>query len=209
MKQSIIFLAVIFLNIFTSLAQMSKIENETSFVKKMELSASAFKSMESDFKQIKRIGAFNQDINSSGKFYYKANDKIALNYTAPLSYLVVINGDKMKMESDGKKNIMSLKDNKQMFEMNNILMACMTGNFSKISNTCQLKYYEDNQQYLVSIEPKNENVKKYIIRFDIYLNKKDLSVDTLRVSETENDYTEYHFSNKKYNTLINDSLFKL
>jgi len=37
---------------------------------------------------------FDQDIISFGKFYYKTNDKMYLNYTVPRPYLIVINGNK-------------------------------------------------------------------------------------------------------------------
>ena len=202
-------LIVFFLNIFASFAQMEKIENATALINQMAQSILSVKSIESDFSQIKHINAFNRDITSSGKFYYMASDKISMNYVNPLSYLIVINGDKIKIESDGRKNIMNLQDNKQLNEMHSMLTACMTGNFSGISSDYRMEFYENVQFYLVTVMPVNESIKKYIIQFDIYLNKRDMSVDKLRITETESDYTEYHFSNKKFNTLNNDGLFKL
>jgi outer membrane lipoprotein-sorting protein len=209
MKRTIICLTIVFLNIAPSFAQMKKIENVARFVQQMEQNASSVKSIESDFQQIKHLDTFDHDITSSGKFYYKASDKISLNYETPLPYLVVINDNKIKIESDGNKNIMNLKDNKQMREMHSMMMVCMTGNLANISNDYLSEFYEDGQSYLVTVKPVNENIKKYILQFDIYLNKKDLSVDKLRISEIENDYTEYYFNNKKFNTLNNDILFNL
>ena len=208
MKQSIIYFTVIFLSISTSFAQMKKMENVDSFVKQMEQNTSSVKSIESDFKQIKHIDAFNQDIVSSGKFYYyKVNDKICLNYVMPRPYLVLMNSSKIKIESEGKKNVMNLKDNKQMQEMHNMLKVCMTGKLSNISKDYRMEFYEDGQYYLIIVKPVNESANKYIL--DVYLNKKDMSIDKLRISESESDYTEYHFINKKLNTLSNDTLFKI
>ena len=34
-----------------------------------------------------------------------------------------------------------------------------------------------------------------------------MSVQTLRLSENAKDYTEYHFTNRKYNTLTSDEKF--
>jgi outer membrane lipoprotein-sorting protein len=175
----------------------------------MEQNALSVKSIESDFKQIKHINAFKQDIVSEGKFYYKAIDKIRLNYTLPLSYQIVIISDKIKIESNGKKNIINLRDNKQMKEMHRILTASMTGNFSGLSGDYHIEYFDNGQFYLVYIKPVNENIIKYVTQFDIYLNKRDMSVNKLRISETEGDYTEYDFYNKKLNTLKSDELFKI
>jgi len=207
MKQSIIFLTIILLSISTSFAQMKKMENIDSFVKKMEQNASSVKSIESDFKQIKYIGAFKRSIVSLGKFYYKANDKISLHYVVPQPYRVVINGDKIKIESNGKKNVMNLKDNKQMQEMNNMLTVCMTGDLSNLSKDYRMEIYEDGQYYLINVKHVNESANKYML--DVYLNKKDMSVEKMRISENENDYTEYHFSNIKLNKLKNDILFNI
>ena len=199
MKQLIIYLAVIYLSILSSFAQMKKMENAANFVKQIEQNVSSVKSFESDFRQTKHIEAFNQDITSSGKFYYRANGKITLNYLTPLPYLIEISGDTIKLESDGKKNVMPLKNNKMLKEMNSIILACITGKFSNISNDYRMEFYENEQSYLITVIPVNENIKKYITQFDIYFNKKEISVDKLRISETKGDYTEYYFSNKKFN----------
>ena len=209
MRQLILFLAMFFLSAFASFAQMKKMENVSLFVKQMERSLAQVKSVESDFKQIKHIEDFNQDIASSGKFFYVPNDKICLKYAKPLPYLVVINGAKIKLLSGGKKNIMNLKDNKQMQEMQYLLTTCFTGNLLNISNSYHTEFYEDESFYLATIKPVNENVKKEIIQFDIYLNRKDMRVDKLRIYETAGDYTEYSFSNMKFNTLISNALFKI
>ena len=206
LKKTIIYLIVILLNISTSFAQMKKMENADSFIKKMEQSASTVKSIECNFKQIKYISSFKQNIVSLGRFYYK-EEKISLHYVKPRPYLVVINGGKIKIESLGKKNIMNLKDNKEMQEMNNMLKVCMTGNLSDVSKDYRMEFFEDDQYYMINVKHVNESANKY--KLDLYLNKKDISVDKMRMSEAEGDYTEYQFINKKLNTIKNDDLFKL
>jgi len=204
--KTIIYLIVILLNISTSFAQMKKMENVNSFVKKIEQTSSSVKSIESNFKQIKYISSFKQSIVSLGRFYYK-EDKISLHYVTPRPYLVVINGGKIKIESPGKKNIMDLKDNKEMLEMNNMIKVCMTGNLSNVSKDYNMEFFEDDQYYMINVKPVNESAKKYML--DLYFNKKDMAVDKMRMFENEDDYTEYQFINKKLNTLKNDDLFKI
>ena len=209
MRRLIFFLATVFLSISVSFAQMKKIENVSLFMKQMEQRVTPVKSVESDFKQIKHINDFDQDITSSGKFFYVPSNKICLKYAKPRPYLIVINGNKIKIESDGKKNIMNLKDNKQMQEIQYVLSICLSGNFSNISSDYRTEFYEDESFYLATIKSVNESVKKDITQFDIYLNKKDMSVGKLRISETKGDYTEYNFSNIKLNTLSGEALFKI
>jgi outer membrane lipoprotein-sorting protein len=208
MKRFILFLSIFSLS-FAAFAQMKPLENSAPLVKRMEQTASSLKSIESNFKQTKHIEAFRQDIVSSGRFFCLMPDKIRLNYSSPKSYSVVLNGDKMKMESGGKKNVMNLKDNRQLQEMRKLLTACMTGRLSSLSGDYQTKFFEDGQFYLITVLPLREDIKKSVEKFDIYLLKKDMSVDRLRIAETAGDYTEYQFSNKKINTQNNHSFFDI
>ncbi|MDU1890198.1 MAG: outer membrane lipoprotein carrier protein LolA [Dysgonomonas sp.] len=187
---------------------MKKITDIDAFKKKIEQTASSVKSIESDFTQIKHLDIFDDNITSKGKFYYKHSDKICLEYTTPSKYLIVINGEKLKIVSDGKKNVMSLNSNKVMKEMRSMLASCMSGNISQVSGY-QMEFFENAQQYLVKIKPTNKSVQEYISGFDIYFDKKDLSVSKLRISEAGNNYTDYLFTNKKYNSLNDEKKFSV
>lgn len=95
-----------------------------------------------------------------------------MEYFRPMDYLIVINGSKLKIVSDGKKNIMNLSANKMMGQMQDMLTACMIGDLSKMSSNYQLAYFEDAQFYLVKIKPVNKAVQAYITGIEIYLDKK-------------------------------------
>ena len=124
-------------------------------------------------------------------------------------YLIVINGSKLKIVSDGKKSIMNLSSNKMMAQMQDMLTACMIGDLSKMSSNYLLEYFEDARYYLVKIKPTNKAVQAYIAGIEIYLDKKDMSVHKLRLSETATNYTEYEFYNKKFNSLKNETKFAI
>ncbi|MDL2213003.1 outer-membrane lipoprotein carrier protein LolA, partial [Bacteroides sp. OttesenSCG-928-N06] len=111
--------------------------------------------------------------------------------------------------SDGKTNVMNLSANKMMNQMQDMLTACMVGDLSRLSSDYELTYFEDDSNYFVRIKPVNKNILAYIVGIEIYLDKKDLSVNKLRLSETETNYTEYLFKNKKFNTLTDEKIFKI
>ena len=62
---------------------------------------------------------------------------------------------------------------------------------------------------MVKIKPTNKAVQAYIAGIEIYLDKKDMSVHKLRLSETATNYTEYEFYNKKFNSLKNETKFAI
>lgn len=189
-------------------AQTKKIQDIEAFKQKINKVASSIKAIECDFVQTKHMEIFNEDIVSSGKFYYQNEDKICLDYLKPTKYMIVINGNKIKTVSDGKKNIVNLKSNKVMKEMRSMLAACMSGNITQISGY-KMEYFEDAKFYLIKIIPTSQDVKSYISQFDVYMDKNDMSVSKLRITEIGNNYTDYLFKNKKFNQLTNENIFSV
>lgn len=205
-----LFLSILLLclaNVTVEAQQMKKLNNLKEFESRLLQEAQSIESIESDFTQVKYMDVFDETITSKGKFYYKKSNKICMDYARPLNYLIVINGPKLKIVSDGKKSIMNLNSNKMMNEMQDMLTACMVGDLSKMTTNYQLEYFEDANNYLVKIRPTSKAVQTYINNIQIYLNKKDMSVNKLRLSETATNYTEYEFSNKKFNSLKDETKF--
>lgn len=190
-------------------AEHEKMVQKTEFKNRLAKEAQTVESIESDFTQVKYLDVFDEKVTSKGKFYYQKSNKICMEYFRPMDYLIVINGSKLKIVSDGKKSIMNLSSNKMMAQMQDMLTACMIGDLSKMSSNYQLEYFEDARYYLVKIKPTNKAVQAYIAGIEIYLDKKDMSVHKLRLSETATNYTEYEFYNKKFNSLKNETKFAI
>nr|WP_320057043.1 outer membrane lipoprotein carrier protein LolA [uncultured Bacteroides sp.] len=189
--------------------QMRKINQMQEFDKRLSQETQTLQSIESDFSQTKYLDVLDEKVKSQGKFYYKKSNKIRMEYTSPINYLIVINGSKLKIVSDGKKNIMNVNSNKMMNEVQNMLTACTVGDLSKMSANYRLEYFEDAKSYLVKIKPISKTLQAYITSIQIYLDKKDMSVYKMILSETATNYTEYEFYNKKFNSLKNEAIFAI
>lgn len=179
----------------------------TVFQERLKKEAASLSSIESDFTQEKFLNVFNEKIISKGRFYYKQENMIRMDYTSPVDYQIVINGRKLKIVSEGKTNVVDLGSNQMMNEMKGMLSACMIGDLSSMTSAYKLDYYESPTLYVVKIRPVSKSVQAYISEIVISIDKKDMSVQTLRLSENAKDYTEYHFTNRKYNTLTSDEKF--
>lgn len=186
---------------------LQPLKSFSEFKERLEKETAAVNSIESDFIQEKYLDIFNEKIISKGRFYYKKQDKIRMDYTEPMPYQIVINGQKLKIVSEGKTNIITLGNNPVMQQMKSMLAASMTGNLENLSSDYMPAYYETGDSYIIHIQPRSETVRSYIREIRITLDKTDMSVRILRLSETEKDYTEYHFINRKHNQSISDELF--
>ncbi|MDB0798230.1 outer membrane lipoprotein carrier protein LolA [Phocaeicola vulgatus] len=189
--------------------QMKKLTDLKDFEARLLQEAKNIESIESNFTQIKYLDVFDEKITSKGTFYYKKSNKICMDYAQPMNYLIVINNNQLKIVSDGKKSIMDLHSNKMMNQMQDMLTACMVGDLSNMSLGYALEYFEDTHYYLIQIKPVSKAVKAYINQIQIYLDKKDMSVHKLRLSETATNYTEYEFSDKKFNSLKDEAKFTI
>ena len=193
----------------TAMAQPRKVADMQKFEEQLKTTADKLTSIESDFTQVKHLDMFDEDVVSKGRFYYLKDNKISLDYSQPLNYLIVINGNRLKIVADGKKSIMQLNSNKMMNEMQDMITACMVGDLNRMNSSYELNYQEDDKQYIVGITPRSKTVKEYVSAIEIRLNKADMSVDQLRMYENEADYTDYRFTNKRFNQLKDESRFSM
>ena len=184
------FLLVVFCLPLAAQKDLIPLASVTAFQERLKKEAALLSSIESDFTQEKFLDVFNEKIVSKGRFYYKQENMIRMDYTSPIDYQIIINGQKLKIVSEGKSNVVNLGSNQMMNEMKGMLAACMIGDLT-----------------VVKIRPVSKSVQAYISEIIISIDKKDMSVQTLRLSENAKDYTEYHFTNRKYNTLASDEMF--
>lgn len=201
------FLLVVFCLPLAAQKDLIPLASVTAFQERLKKEASSLSSIESDFTQEKFLDVFNEKIVSKGRFYYKQENMIRMDYTSPIDYQIIINGQKLKIVSEGKSNVVNLGTNQMMNEMKGMLAACMIGDLTVMSSAYRLEYYESPSLYVVKIRPVSKSVQAYISEIIISIDKKDMSVQTLRLSENAKDYTEYHFTNRKYNTLTSDEKF--
>lgn len=188
---------------------LKPLSSVSAFQERLKREAASISSIESDFTQEKYLDVFGEKVLSEGRFYYKRENKIRMDYTAPLDYQIVIQGTKLKIVSEGKTSIVNLGSNPMMNEMKGMLSACMVGDLGRMTAAYKQEYFETSTLYVVRIYPVAASVQAYIREITISFDKKDMSVQTLRLAENAKDYTEYRFTGKKYNTLVTDEKFTI
>lgn len=212
MKKSNALLICLLLAVCLPLAaqeRLTPLASVATFQERLKKEAATVASIESDFVQEKFLDVFSEKIISKGRFYFKKENKIRMDYTSPVDYQIVINGPKLKIVSEGKSNVVNLGSNQMMNEMRGMLSACMVGDLGSITSAYTLAYYETPSRYVVKIYPVSKSVQAYIHEIVISIDKHDMSVQTLRLAENAKDYTEYRFTNKKQNTLNSDEKFTI
>jgi outer membrane lipoprotein-sorting protein len=179
-----------------------------AFQQSLAKSTAALQTLQSDFVQTKHLSLLADKITSRGKFYYRKEDKVRIEYTAPFQYLLVMNGGQILVKDEQKTSRMNARTSKMMQSVNRIMIDCMRG--SVFSNPdFKVSAYENGSGYLLSLTPATEAMKKMFRQIDVYLSRTGFDVDRLVMTEQGGDYTDMDFTHSQHNLSLNDAMFKV
>jgi outer membrane lipoprotein-sorting protein len=200
------------LHFFTVAAQAPKgfagINNTTSLQSALATTAKNTQTISSDFSQLKHMKMMNDKVSSKGKFYFKKEDKIRIEYTSPFEYLLVMSGGQIMVRDENKTNKINTRNSKTMQSVNKVMMDCMRGTVFT-NKDFSVKAFDSKGQYMMQLTPVNSSMKSLFARIDVYIEKSDNSVSKLVMNENGGDYTEMIFTNKKINAALPDALFSI
>ena len=163
-------------------------------------------SIKSDFVQEKNLSMLSEKIISKGKFWFKKESLVRMEYTQPYQYLLIINKDKVFVKDGAKENKISTKSNKLFQQINNIMVDCMQG--TALNNAdFTTKVFENKTTSLVELKPLTNGLKQLFKAINIIIDKKDFSVNSIQMQELTGDNTLIRFTNKELNVAIPDALF--
>ena len=63
-------------------------------------------SIKSDFVQVKNLKMISEKITSKGKFWFKKESQVRMEYNEPFQYLMILNKDKVYVQDGQKENKM-------------------------------------------------------------------------------------------------------
>lgn len=192
---------------FAAPQDMKEMTDIGEFESRLASVTGSLSSIESKFVQNKYMDVFQETVRSEGVFKFKSPDKISMKYISPVNYEIIINGDGMKMVSGGQDS--KITGNPMFSQIRDMMAACMTGDLSGLSGSFSMSFYENGTTYMVKMSPVSPAVKNYVAGIEIRISKKDMSVERLRINENGTDYTEYVFTDKKYNTITDETCFAL
>ena len=163
-------------------------------------------SIKSDFVQEKTLSLLSEKIVSRGKFWFRKENLVRMEYQHPFSYLMIINGNNVYIKDGQKENKVSTKSNKLFQKINRLTVDCVQGTvFSNPDFT--VKAFENGQQYLVEMIPVGKGLSEFFSRILVTVDRKDFSVANINMMEQGGDNTLIIFQQKEINVSIADAVF--
>lgn len=209
--RKIILITFLIVTAFSTQAQYagySPVADITKFKTDFSAATQKTSSVKSDFVQDKNLSMLSEKITSRGKFWFKKESRVRMEYTQPFQYLMVLNKDKVYVKDGQKENKISAKSNKLFQQINRIMIDCMQG--TMLSNSdFKTRVFENRNAVLVELVPVTRGLKELFKSINVIVDKKDFSVTSIEMQEISGDNTIMRFTNKELNANIPDNLFDI
>jgi outer membrane lipoprotein-sorting protein len=211
MRKQLLFLLLIIIAGISSSAQYTGYKQLTDLINFKEQFTTAAKktnSIKSDFKQEKNLSMLSEKITSKGKFWFKKDNLVRMEYNQPFQYLMIINKNNVFVKDGQKENTISTKSNKLFQQINKITVDCVQG--TMLTNPdFKVRVFENAKAYLMELLPSAKGLKDYFRNINVIVDKKDYSVSSIEMQELSGDNTIINFTNKELNVTIPDALFAI
>jgi len=173
-----------------------------TFKEKLAAMSGATQTIVCNFVQEKNLSVLSEKVISKGQFYFKKENNIRWEYTDPYKYLIIISNNQLFTRDDKNQNQYDIQSSAMFQEMNKFISGCIQGDILKNDRDYAITYFESSRSYYVTLIPRNEKMKQMLNEVQIFFDRKDLTVSSLKMIESGEDYTRINFIDKKLNTEI-------
>jgi outer membrane lipoprotein-sorting protein len=175
-------------------------------IRKMGEVSAATKSIRSAFTQRKHLSMLQDTLVSQGVFYFKRDSRVRWEYTRPYQYTVIIDGTRITIDDEGRKNSFDAGSNRIFGRINGAITAGMRGEISG-GDEFSMTLGRAPGGYRVTLTPKSSETLKYLTKIDIIFDGSNYQVRALDIHENSGDYTSIRFTGTVINADIPDSVF--
>ncbi len=182
--------------------------DDAAVLTKIKNANAQIKTIESSFKEVKKLKVTGKTIEKQGTFYFSATSKLSMLYSNPAGEKTVINGADLLLVRDGKTRTFKTDKNARMKNLSTILLSAVHGEIEKLCQEVSATYTatESGDSYLVVITATKKSSKGYT-RIEITYNKADGLIKQMVMTENSGDITTYTLSGTVKNKAIAESNF--
>lgn len=181
------------------------LSDSKDFISRLKEQSQQNKTIKADFTEERYMSVLKEPQKSNGIFYYKKDNLLRWEKTAPSSYIFISAGNKVKVrESDKVKDVSSV--NQVIGRIKDLMLTLVNGNFND-SKQFEPSYFQTAQSYIVKLKPKNKRMSNSFEYIQLSFNKKNMLLDELSFFEKSGDKNVMKFSNQRVNIPLADTLF--
>ncbi|GHT23361.1 hypothetical protein FACS189430_06530 [Bacteroidia bacterium] len=167
--------------------------------KKIETASAALKTLHCDFEQTKTITILAENMVSTGFMTYQQPDVVHWEYAKPYHYVFAMNGNKLSIESGGRKDEIDVNSSKLFKEISAIIVSGINGHDIFNETRFTASYMTGKSGFLAILTPKQKTVKQMFQEVRLFFDPADYTVFMVNIAEASGDQTVIRMKNKKIN----------
>ena len=179
--------------------------NSDKILADLKKSSLATSSIQADFKEEKHLSFLKEPEKSSGVFYYKKQDQMRWEQQTPFKYVILINGEKLRVLDAGKeKNVGSA--GKMAGQIKQVMLGLVNGDFQQSKAFTQV-CMENADYYQITLTPTNKRMRNVYAKINLLFPRSTLRLKELTFFEKGGDKSVMKFQNEKFNQSIPETVF--
>ncbi len=186
--------------------EFTPVENMDAMVELINTNALKTESIQSEFIQKKQLEFLDETIVSRGKFWFRKENSLRWVYETPFEYAIIIHNGKFHIKDGEQVTSYDIESNMVFREINDLILGMVQGNVAN-QDKFKLAAYENRNQFLIRLVPRDPDMKRVISEMEVYFDKDDLMVSEIVMNEGENDRTVITFVDRRINETIPDAVF--
>ena len=194
-KFTCIVLALLAPHFFCALAQDRTIKLEEFH--ELMLKKGRIECLNCDFMEAKSVKGLKGLVRGNGRFSYSSSGKMIMDYVLPQGNRIIMDSTGFQIIVNGKAMVSKANSNPMMAQFSNLMMACMSGQLDSFSHSWDLEITENGDDFDVSITPSDRRIGKYIKCISMFFSGDDFTLNSMKISNNDEVFTEYKFSNKE------------
>ncbi|MBR0182113.1 MAG: outer membrane lipoprotein carrier protein LolA [Bacteroidaceae bacterium] len=165
--------------------------------------------MECDFVQTKKIKLLNRSMVSRGHMSYRQPDKLRWEYTTPYTYVFVVNGSKVQILNNNRKDVIDVDRNRMFREIVNIMLGTVAGTSLGDRSSFRTTVTGTQTVYIATLVPQKKEMRQMYSNIILHFDPKAGVVSKIEMNEAKGDITTIELRNIHKNRNLNDARFSV
>ena len=165
--------------------------------------------MECDFVQTKKIKLLNRSMVSRGHMSYRQPDKLRWEYTTPYTYVFVVNGNKVQILNNNRKDVIDVDRNRMFREIVNIMLGTVAGTSLGDRSSFRTTVTGTQTEYIATLVPQKKEMRQMYSNIILHFDPKAGVVSKIEMNEAKGDMTTIELRNIHKNRNLNDARFSV
>ena len=132
---------------------------QLAMVKMIEKTASEIKSIQCEFRQVKRLNMLNEELVSTGMMFYRQPTHLRWEYVQPYEYTFIINDTKVMMKNSMQHTTVDARQSRLFSEITQIMVNSVTGKCLTEKSDFNVTIYNDNEERIAHLRPLKKELK--------------------------------------------------